>query len=190
VEALLDSLGRMHAKTEDVESAAGPALDAALKLMGRLGGKLLLFSSGLPSIGDGRLGNRENPRLLNTDKEQTMLLPASDYYKQLAIKLTRYASSHRAVLYLDRMILMQWFGMTANRYQIGVDVFLFSDVYTDVASLNDLAHHTGGQCLYYPAFMALVSANRFKRELTRCLTRLQGWESVIRIRSSKGRLLT
>ncbi len=89
VEQLLESLPPMHQKTSDVESALGPALEGALQLMGRIGGKMQVFLSGLPSLGVGRLSNRDNPRLLGTEKESSVLMAANDHYKRLAVKFTK-----------------------------------------------------------------------------------------------------
>jgi protein transport protein SEC24 len=51
----------------------GPALLAAKRVIQHVGGKLLLFQSTLPTIGEGALKMRDNPRLLGSDKEHTML---------------------------------------------------------------------------------------------------------------------
>lgn len=120
VEAFLDSLsGGMHASTRDVESAVGPALDAARLLIHRLGGKIITFLSGLPCLGAGNLQNRENSRILGTDQEHVLLKPANDYYKRYAIKSTQY--------------------------QIGVSLYLFANSYIDVSTLSELAAVTGGE---------------------------------------------
>jgi protein transport protein SEC24 len=76
VDALLDSLPVMF-KSGSSSSATctGPALMAAKRVIQHIGGKLLLFQSSLPSIGEGSLKMRENPRLLGTDKEHTLLNP-------------------------------------------------------------------------------------------------------------------
>jgi protein transport protein SEC24 len=54
-------------------STSGPALLAAKRVIQHVGGKLLLFQSTLPTIGEGALKMRDNPRLLGSDKEHTML---------------------------------------------------------------------------------------------------------------------
>lgn len=46
-----------------------------------IGGKMLVFQSSLPSTGQGALRNRENPRMLGTDKEQTLLSPVDTYVR-------------------------------------------------------------------------------------------------------------
>lgn len=76
VDTLLDSLPAMF-KSGSSSSATctGPALMAAKRVIQHIGGKLLLFQSSLPSIGEGSLKMRENPRLLGTDKEHTLLNP-------------------------------------------------------------------------------------------------------------------
>ncbi len=76
IDALLDALPVMF-KSGSSSSATctGPALMAAKRVIQHIGGKLLLFQSSLPSIGEGSLKMRENPRLLGTDKEHTLLNP-------------------------------------------------------------------------------------------------------------------
>jgi len=169
VEQLLTSLPAMHATTKDVECALGPALEGALQVQARIGGKLLLFLSGLPSLGEGRLLNRENVRVLGTDKEHLLLsTPSIDFYKKHAVKCTKY--------------------------QICVDLFLFQNdsnsqaAFMDLPTLGDLAKLTGGQIYFYPNFdtSRLGHEDKLKKELMRCLCRSQGWESVIRVRASKG----
>ena len=58
-----------------VNTCTGPALNAAKRVIQHIGGKLLLFQSSLPTIGEGTLKPRDNPRLLGTDKEHMLLNP-------------------------------------------------------------------------------------------------------------------
>lgn len=51
VDALLSSLPNTFAGTSVVESAAGPALQAAFMVTQHLGGKLLMFQAAVPSSG-------------------------------------------------------------------------------------------------------------------------------------------
>jgi protein transport protein SEC24 len=160
IEDFLDLLPIMHSKRRDVESALGPALEAAANVMASLGGKMLVFLSGLPSLGEGRLANRDNPRLFGSAKENTLQQPASDVYKKKAIKFTRF--------------------------QITVDLFLFGDVFMDVATLAALPQTTGGQLNYYPSFHHASDGERFQRDLSRNLLRTTAWEAVMRVRVSAG----
>ncbi|XP_022865085.1 protein transport protein Sec24-like At3g07100, partial [Olea europaea var. sylvestris] len=111
VDAFLDSLPSMFEGNMNVESAFGPALKAAFIVMSQLGGKLLIFQNTLPSLGAGHLRLRgDDIRVYGTDKEHALRLPEDPFYKQMAADFTKY--------------------------QIAVNVYAFSDKYTDVASLG------------------------------------------------------
>ncbi|KAL0288627.1 UNVERIFIED_CONTAM: protein transport protein Sec24-like [Sesamum angustifolium] len=161
VDAFLDSLPSMFQDNTNVESALGSALKAAFTVMGQLGGKLLIFQNTLPSLGVGRLRLRgDDIRVYGTDKEPALRAPEDPFYKQMAADLTKY--------------------------QIAVNIYAFSDKYTDIASLGTLAKYTGGQVYYYPSFQASIHKDKLRHELTRDLTRETAWEAVMRIRCSKG----
>lgn len=82
-----------------------------LHLQSRLGGKLLVFQSTLPSLGVGRLRLRgDDVRVYGTDKEHTLRNPEDPFYKQMAAEFTKN--------------------------QIAVDIYAFSDKYLDIASLG------------------------------------------------------
>jgi len=130
-------------------------------VMSQLGGKLLIFQNTLPSLGVGRLKLRgDDLRVYGTDKEHMLRIPEDQFYKQMAAELTKY--------------------------QIAVNVYAFSDKYTDIASLGTLAKYTGGQVCYYPGFQSAIHGEKLRHELARDLTRETAWESVMRIRCGKG----
>ncbi|KAL0699347.1 hypothetical protein Bca4012_055469 [Brassica carinata] len=161
VEAFLDSLPLMFQDNANVESAFGPALKAAYMVMNQLGGKLLIFQNSLPSLGAGRLKLRgDDPRVYGTDKEYTLRVAEDTFYKQMAADCTKF--------------------------QIGINVYAFSDKYTDIASLGTLAKYSGGQVYYYPGFQSSIHGDKLRHELARDLTRETAWESVMRIRCGKG----
>lgn len=58
-----------------METCTGPALQAAFKVMSYTGGRLLLFQGGVPSLGVGKIKNRENASLYGTDREYTLRAP-------------------------------------------------------------------------------------------------------------------
>ncbi|KAJ8766549.1 hypothetical protein K2173_023796 [Erythroxylum novogranatense] len=161
VDAFLDSLPSMFHENMNVESAFGPALKSAFMVMSQLGGKLLIFQNTMPSLGVGRLKLRgDDARIYGTDKEFALRVPEDPFYKQTAADFTKY--------------------------QIGVNVYAFSDKYTDIASLGTLAKYTGGQVYYYPSFQSAIHGEKLRHELTRDLTRETAWEAVMRIRCGKG----
>ncbi|KAG0473484.1 hypothetical protein HPP92_015341 [Vanilla planifolia] len=161
VDAFLDSLPSMFQENANVESALGPALKASFMVMSQLGGKLLVFQSTLPSLGVGRLRLRgDDARAYGTDKENNLRIPEDSFYKQMAADFTKN--------------------------QIAVDIFAFSEKYSDIASLGTLAKYTGGQVYHYPSFKADTHRVKLRHELARDLTRETAWEAVMRIRCSKG----
>ncbi|KAJ7531587.1 hypothetical protein O6H91_14G050000 [Diphasiastrum complanatum] len=161
VEALLDNLPSIFADNMNVESALGPALQATTMIMSQLGGKLLIFQSTLPSLGVGRLKLRgDDPRIYGTEKENTIRITEDSVYKQMAAEF--------------------------SKFQIAVNIYAFSEKYTDLASLGTLSKYTGGQVYYYPGFQPNIHGQKFSYELARDLTRETAWESVMRIRCGKG----
>lgn len=77
----------------------------------QLGGKLLIFQSTLPSLGVGRLRLRgDDLRVYGTDKEHALRIPEDPFYKQMAADFTKF--------------------------QVAVNIYAFSDKYTDIASLG------------------------------------------------------
>lgn len=71
----------------------------------------MIFQSTLPSLGVGRLRLRgDDIRAYGTDKENALRIPEDPFYKQMAADFTKY--------------------------QVAVNVYAFSDKYTDIASLG------------------------------------------------------
>lgn len=160
VDALLDSLPQSYGRASQVESAMGPALQAAFLVMNHIGGKLLLFQAAAPSLGIGRIKARDNPALYGTDRECSLRTPDDPFYKKYSAE--------------------------ASRFQICIDVFAFGSAYMDLPSLGALPKYTGGQLYYYPGFQAERDGAKLHAELCHNLTRETAWEAVMRIRCSKG----
>ncbi|KAJ3529818.1 hypothetical protein NMY22_g8837 [Coprinellus aureogranulatus] len=162
IENLLDKIGSMFQDNSIIGSALGPALQAGFKLMSPIGGKIMVLSSSLPSVGAGALKNREDPKILGTSKESGLLQAAVPFYKTFAIE--------------------------CSRAQVSVDMFLFSSTYQDVATLACLPHYTSGQTYYYPAFNAgrAEDAIKFAHEFGEVLAMPIMLEAVMRVRASRG----
>lgn len=73
-----------------------------------------------------------------------------------------------------------------SRLQVCVDTFLFSGQYTDLATLAVLSKYTAGSTYYYPAFHAPRDGKKFEYDLQRDLTRATAFESVMRVRATRG----
>lgn len=162
VDALLGRLGEMFKDNTNTGSALGAGLQAAYKLISPIGGKILTLTATLPSVGPGALKVREDPKLLGTAKESSLLGAASTFYKT--------------------------FPIDCSRSQVSVDMFLFSSAYTDVATLSCLPRYTGGQTYFYPGFHAARSedALKFAHEFAEVMASPISYEAVLRLRCTKG----
>ncbi|KAF9094767.1 COPII subunit [Mortierella sp. AD031] len=162
LETLLNRMSDMFKDTQNVGSALGPALNSAYKLVSPIGGKILVLQASLPNLEAGALKLREDPKLLGTPKESTLLQSASSFYKSFAVD--------------------------CSKSQVCVDMFLFGSQYTDVATLSCLPRFTGGSTFFYPAFTAAKSedALKFAHELAEFLSQRIALEAVMRVRASKG----
>ncbi|ORX39651.1 hypothetical protein BD324DRAFT_614495 [Kockovaella imperatae] len=162
LESLLGRLSDMFADSHVVGTAMGSALTAAHQLIGKYGGKIIALTASLPTIGEGALKARDDPKLLGTNKESTLLNAANSFYKSFAIE--------------------------CSKQQVTVDMFLFSSSYTDVASLSCLPRYTAGQTYLYPGFNASKpeDAIKFATEFGKLLAMPIGLEAVIRVRATRG----
>ena len=67
----------------------GPALQAAYLMMEALGGKLLLFQTSVPNVGVGKITQRDNPTLYNTDSEHRLRVPEDIFFKKFAAEASK-----------------------------------------------------------------------------------------------------
>ncbi|KAF6082881.1 SEC24-like protein A, COPII coat complex component [Phyllostomus discolor] len=162
VQDLLKTLPQMFTKTLETQSALGPALQAAFKLMSPTGGRMSVFQTQLPTLGVGALKPREEPNHRSSAKE-IHLTPSTDFYKKLALD--------------------------CSGQQVAVDLFLLSGQYSDLASLGCISRYSAGSVYYYPSYHHQhnpVQVQKLQKELQRYLTRKIGFEAVMRIRCTKG----
>ncbi|XP_056372587.1 protein transport protein Sec24A isoform X3 [Hyla sarda] len=163
VQDLLKNLPQMFTKSSETQSALGPALQAAYKLISPTGGRISVFQTQLPTVGAGALKTREEPNHKSSAKEIHNLTPATDFYKKLALD--------------------------CSGQQVAVDLFLLSGRYSDLASLGCISRYSAGSIYYYHAYHLQhnpVQVEKLQKELKRYLTRKIGFEAVMRIRCTKG----
>ncbi|GFH07061.1 COP-II coat subunit [Haematococcus lacustris] len=94
LDALLTSLPATFASNSVVDSAMGPALQAAFHVMQHVGGKLLLFQAAVPSLGIGKVKNREVLSAYGTDRESTLRQPDDPFFKRFAAECSRVQRVH------------------------------------------------------------------------------------------------
>lgn len=165
VQELLTNLPAIHAHNGEPTSALGAAVQAAYKLMSPVGGRVSVFQTCLPNVGPGNLKPREDPNQ-RAGKEIANLLPATDFYKKLALD--------------------------CSGQQVAVDLFLMGAQYMDVASLACISKYSAGCINYYPGLHSTLNKGqmeKFEAELRYYVTRKIGFEAVMRIRCTKGLMI-
>ena len=174
--SLLSSLPTIHAAPASSPICTASALECCMMIMGRYGGRLMTFISSFCGVGHGLMTDRERDAIEKAKGdgklgvEAALLKPAPDnYYKKLSESM--------------------------QKHQITCDLFFFPPsystnplapaAYVDVTTYSELARYTGGQVYYYPQYTAATSA-ALGQTLTSILTRPQCFESVFRVRVSRG----
>ncbi|EFO19073.1 Sec23/Sec24 trunk domain-containing protein [Loa loa] len=161
--SLLHEIEKIFGETRITETILGPVIQAgldALKCADRAG-KLFIFHTNLPSLdAPGKLKNRDDRKLLGTDKEKTVLQPHIDFYSKL--------------------------GEECVKAGCAVDLFLFPNSFVDVASLSPVCSLTGGSIYKYQYFETQKDSERFLADLSHDISREIVFDVMIRVRTSTG----
>lgn len=163
IEKLLLDFTSYFEGTANMHFALGPALRAGHKMISSIGGKLIVFSSSLPSIGEGKLAVRDDSAHSGKAKESQALLSAADsFYKSFAVE--------------------------CNSAQVTIDLFLTGPKYLDVATLSNLPRFTAGQTHFYPSWLCtkMEDVNKLSKEISEHLSMEIALEAVLRVRCSTG----
>ncbi|XP_018325485.1 protein transport protein Sec24C isoform X2 [Agrilus planipennis] len=163
IDALMQQIPKMFADTKETETILLPAITAgleALKASERVG-KLLVFHSSLPTAeAPGKLKNRDDRKVLGTDKEKSVLQPQSQAYNQL--------------------------GQDCVMSGCSVDLFVFNNSYIDLATIGQVSRLTGGEIYKYTYFQSEIDGDRFIIDLIRNISRPIAFDCMMRVRSSTG----
>lgn len=114
------------------DSAMGPALQAAFLMMEALGGKLLLFQTSVPNVGVGKITQRDNPTLYNTDSEHRLRVPEDIFFKKFAAEASK------------SQISIDVFSFRFASFTIHLPLLLhksFTAAWLFAATLNAVLHH-------------------------------------------------
>ncbi|KAG1955143.1 protein transport protein Sec24C [Pimephales promelas] len=163
IESLLDQIPEMFADTRETETVFGPVIQAGLEALkaADCAGKLFVFHSSLPiAEAPGKLKNREDKKLVGTDKEKSLFQPQVSFYNTLAKDCVVQGCC--------------------------VDLFIFPNQYVDVATLGVVPTSTGGSIYKYTYFQASTDQERFLNDLRRDVQKQVGFDAVMRVRTSTG----
>ncbi|KAG8592998.1 hypothetical protein GDO81_000692 [Engystomops pustulosus] len=160
---LLTQIPDMFADTNESETVFAPIIQAGMEALkaAECAGKLFIFHSSLPTAeAPGKLKNRDDRRLINTDKEKTLFLPQSNVYEGLAKDCVANGCC--------------------------VDLFLFPNQYTDVASMGLVTMLTGGTLYKYNNFQVHTDGKQFINDLRKDIEKRIGFDTIMRVRTSTG----
>uniref|UniRef100_A0AC34QJP2 Protein transport protein Sec24C n=1 Tax=Panagrolaimus sp. JU765 TaxID=591449 RepID=A0AC34QJP2_9BILA len=151
------------AETRITEPMLGPAIQAGIEALraADCAGKVFVFHTTLPTFdAPGRLKNREDRKVLGTDKEKIQLSPAVDYYSKLGEECIKVGCS--------------------------VDLFLFPNSNVDLASIAPVCSTSGGAVYKYQYFDADRDGERFLKDLQHNISRPIAFDIMMRVRTSTG----
>uniref|UniRef100_A0A8C0HRT4 SC24C protein n=1 Tax=Buteo japonicus TaxID=224669 RepID=A0A8C0HRT4_9AVES len=163
IASLLDQIPEMFADTRETETVFAPVIQAGLEALkaAECSGKLFIFHTSLPiAEAPGKLKNRDDKKLINTDKEKTLFQPQTSFYNNLAKDCVAQGCC--------------------------VDLFLFPNQYLDVATLGVVTYQTGGSIYKYAYFQLETDQDRFLNDLRRDVQKEVGFDAVMRVRTSTG----
>lgn len=163
IDALMEQIPIMFGETRETETILLPAIQAGLEAIkaSECAGKLLVFHTSLP-IADapGRLQNREDRKLLGTEKEKTVLSPQNNAYNNLGQECVLAGCS--------------------------VDLFIFNNSYVDLATIGQVSRLTGGEIYKYTYFQADMDGPRLIEDVIKNISRPIAFDAVMRVRTSAG----
>uniref|UniRef100_A0A8C9VN13 SEC24 homolog D, COPII coat complex component n=1 Tax=Scleropages formosus TaxID=113540 RepID=A0A8C9VN13_SCLFO len=159
---LLEQIPDMFTDTGESETVFAPVVQAGMEALKAAdsSGKLFIFHSSIPTAeAPGKLKNRDDRKLINTEKEKTLFQPAKGVYEDLSKECVSNGCC--------------------------VDLFLFPGQYIDVATMGSVAMHTGGSVYKYSNFQVLnrsQGASDIRKEVEKPV----GFDATMRVRTSTG----
>uniref|UniRef100_A0A8C5LN07 SEC24 homolog D, COPII coat complex component n=1 Tax=Leptobrachium leishanense TaxID=445787 RepID=A0A8C5LN07_9ANUR len=160
---LLGQIPEMFADTNESETVFAPVIQAGMEALkaAECAGKLFIFHSSLPTAeAPGKLKNRDDKKLISTDKEKILFLPQSNIYEHLAKDCVAAGCC--------------------------VDLFLFPNQYADLASMGVVTLLTGGTLYKYNNFQVHTEGRQFISDLRKDVEKRIGFDAIMRVRTSTG----
>lgn len=163
IDSLMEQIPTMFADTRETETVLAPAIQAGLEALkaSECPGKLLVFHSSLPiAEAPGKLKNRDDRKLLGTEKERTVLVPQVTVYNNL--------------------------GQDCVSAGCSVDLFVFNNSYIDMATIGQVSRLSGGEIYKYTYFQADLDGERLIADIKHDVSRPVAFDAIMRVRTSTG----
>lgn len=162
VAGFLERLPRRFTDSVVRGSAIGSALCCSLASLSGRGGRVTAFIASPLKHGQGVVPPREQSEstLYGTDKEKTLFMPSTDFWKDL--------------------------GEECAEEGVSVNLFLAPSQSIDVGSLRTIATLTGGEMFHFPRYRPSMDEYIFSSQLRRSISRDCAYNCTMRVRCSKG----
>ncbi|ETN73106.1 Sec23/Sec24 trunk domain protein [Necator americanus] len=128
VRSFVEKLPVLFERTNSSSNCLGCALKIVHELIAEIGGRITVLQATLPNTGPASLKPREDPNQ-RADNDVQNLVPATDFYKTLALECTGH--------------------------QIALDLFLLNTQYADLSTLSEIAKFSTGCVYHFPNYHCL-----------------------------------
>ncbi|XP_054266552.1 protein transport protein Sec24C isoform X2 [Macrosteles quadrilineatus] len=163
IDSLMQQIPDMFAETRETDTILGPVVQAGMEALkaAECAGKLVVFHTSLPTAeAPGKLKNRDDRKLLATEKEKTVLNPQTNFYNNLAQECVGVGCS--------------------------VDLFVMNNSYIDLATIGQVCRLTGGEIFKYTYFQANIDGDRLIADVKYDIGRPIVFDAIMRVRTSTG----
>lgn len=165
LEYFLDSVASaMSTRQASACLSMATVCSAMNSLLGPTGGRALIFSTMLGTLGLNPLSSRDDPKLYNTDREKEMFVPQVERYSTI--------------------------GRDAAELGVCFDIFSLGNCFQDVATLSALSSLTGGDMHYIYRFNPAEDNERLHFTIANILSRPQAFTPLMRARASNQLTIT
>lgn len=162
---LLDDLPSRFQKNASLPSqqhCVGAVMQVGRDILAKTGGKVVLFQTGIPSVGVGAFHNRSNTKIIGTKMEKTLFRGSVAFWNDLASKATDH-----------------------SKITVAFDVFVCANETVDLASIAEVTRATGGQIYFYANYQDDLDYDKLYYDLKENITRFTGFDAVMVVRLSK-----
>jgi len=141
----------------------GAVMKVSQEVLSSTGGKVIVFQTGMPSVGIGQLKSRLDPNVYGTKEELGLLRGSVAFWNELASKAT-----------------------DSSEITVSFDIFLCAETYVDLASVAEVTRATGGQVYFYENYQDVVDSTRLYYDLKQNIMRFTGFDATMVVRASEG----
>jgi protein transport protein SEC24 len=156
----LDKIVSLATTMQESDNVMGSAIVAAQALIAETGGRIVVFSSQLPTLGQGRMKPREDFKIYGTDKEK--------------------------FLFNGQLGFWRFFAQECAKRAICVDMYLFGSGFMETSTLTVVTQMTNGHTYLYHHFDTNRDEGRLLADLQRNLSRDTGYDGMMKVRCSSG----